>query len=94
MDKLPVVTLPRKEIEIAGTTISYRSLSRSEALKVTTGFGEDHVDEAETFILACGIDISEVEAKQWRDTTDPITVGLIVDAIIVLTGLGTSTDPK
>jgi hypothetical protein len=89
---LPSIPLPTDSVEVGGYVIKFRSLSRAEALKVTTEF-KDNVDGAEIFILACGTGVSEEDAKAWRDTTDPITAGKVVDGIIMLTGLA-STDAK
>lgn len=88
---LPSVPLPEDHIEINGQTVTFRSLSRAEAMRVSTQF-RDNPDGAETFIIACGVGVTEEEAAKWRAEIDPITAGKLVDAIIILTGL--VDDPK
>jgi hypothetical protein len=86
---LPSIPLPTKTVDIGDISIHIRSLSRTEALKVTTEF-KDNVDGAEIFILACGVGVSEEDAKQWRAETDPMSAGKVIDGILVLTGLADS----
>lgn len=103
---LPVIPLPKSEVVAAeGVVVSFRSLTRKEALKVTQEF-KGQADAAEVFILSCGLDTPEEEVAAWRVTTDPVAVGKVVDEIIYLSGLGTrpavkdekkpdeETDPK
>lgn len=82
---LPINPLPSSSIEIAGQSVAFRSLSRSEALKMQTFVGR--VDDAEIFLLSCGTGCSEEEARAFRDGNDTVTAGLLIDAIIVLSGL-------
>lgn len=89
---LPSIPLPKNSVEIAGKTIEFRSLSRTETLKLTTQFKED-ADGAEIFLLMCGVGVTEDEAKSWRDETDPFSAGKLIDGIIILSGLGTN-NPK
>jgi hypothetical protein len=88
---LPSIPLPTDSVEVGGMVVKFRSLSRAEALKVTTDF-KNNIDGAEIFILSCGVGVSLEEAKEWRDSTDPIHAGMVIDGIINLTGL--SDDPK
>lgn len=90
--RLPQIALPTGEVEIDGHSISFRSLSRSEALRLGEYVGRE--DEAEDFLVSCGIDISIEEAHEWRQRTDPITGGLLVNAIIELSGLSDNAVPK
>ena len=71
---------------VGGVEVEFRSLSRAEAMKASTGFRDD-VDAGETFILACGMDIDEEEAEAWRSATPPDEAGKLVDGIIFLSGL-------
>jgi hypothetical protein len=82
---LPVVQLPNDSLEIGGERVEYRSLSRSEALKVHSYVGNE--DEAENFILSCGVGCTVDEARAWRASTDLKTAGLLVDSILVLSGM-------
>lgn len=86
--KLPVIGLPTSTEEVGGMTVTFRSLSRSEALKFTTEF-RGKADEAETYLLACGMGISLEEAQQWRETTPPAEAGKVIDGIVYLSGLAT-----
>lgn len=44
-------------------------------------------DEAEVFLLVCGTGCTEAEAQAFREGNDTETAGLLIDAIIVLSGL-------
>lgn len=83
---LPVVALPTDVVAVAGAEVKVRGLSRAEALKIHTAFAGD-LASAETFILACGVGVTEDEAADWRDNTPPEPVGVVVDRIIELSGL-------
>lgn len=85
---LPVVPIPTATIELAGTPVTYRSLSRAEALRMATDYRADP-EGAQVFLLARGAGVTEDEARAWLDSTDPATAGKLVDAIIILTGLAT-----
>jgi hypothetical protein len=82
---LPTKPLPTASIDIAGVNVAYRSLSRSEALRMQTFKGRE--DEAEIFLLVCGTGCTEEEAQAFRDSNDTETAGLLIDAIIVISGL-------
>lgn len=82
---LPVVPLPRGSVEIAGELVTFRSLSRSEALHMQTFRGRE--DEAEIHLLVCGTGVTSDEAKAWRDSVDTETAGILIDAIINVSGL-------
>lgn len=97
---LPIRPLPTDSIEVNGEPVEYRSLSRSEAMRVTTDFA-GNADGAEVFIIARGTGVSEADAIAWRDVTDMTEAGQLVDAILYLTGLakrptdgGRAADPK
>lgn len=89
---LPAVPLPRKTVDVAGSSVEIRSLSRTEALHVTSDFkgaagsGAD-ADAAEIFVLSRGVGVTEEEAKRWRDETDPIEAGKVIDGILILSGI-------
>ncbi len=96
---LPINPLPTSSVEVGGTAVAIRSLSRSEALRMNAFLGRE--DEAEVFLLVCGTGCTDDEAKAFRDGNDTDTAGLLIDAIIVLSGLsrkrgpdGRVTDPK
>jgi phosphoglycolate phosphatase-like HAD superfamily hydrolase len=85
--KLPVRPLPTADVDIDGTTITVRGLSRAAALKVTTAFGAARADEAEDFIVAQGTGITEAEAHAWREATEATAAGAVVDKILELSAL-------
>lgn len=86
LQTLPTKALPTSTVTIEGTAVEVRGLSRSEALKLSTQFTTD-IDGAESFIVACGTGVTPEEAQEWRNTTDPETAGLIIDEVILLSGL-------
>lgn len=83
---LPSVPLPTETIVVAGAEILIRGLSRSEAIRIGGEFA-GNLDAAETFVIARGCDISEEDARLWREATPPDVVGEVADRIIVLSGL-------
>ncbi len=83
---LPPAPLPRETVQVAGVDVTFRSLSRSEALHVTTAFRDDP-DGAEIYILARGCDIGEDEARAWREVSDPTEAGKVIDGIVFLSKL-------
>jgi hypothetical protein len=82
---LPISPLATGEVTIAGTVVTYHSMSRSQALKLNEFRGRE--DEAEIFILQCGTGCTEDEAKAFRDGNDTNTAGLLIEGILVISGL-------
>jgi hypothetical protein len=82
---LPIISLATDSLELNGTAVEYRSMSRAEALKLQDYKGRP--DEAENYILMCGTGCTEDEAKAFRDGSDTATAGLLIDGILVLSGL-------
>lgn len=100
---LPIKALPTDTVEIEGTEVPIRSLSRAEALHFSTAFAEgpleERVAEAEVYLLVHGAGVDEEEARAWRQNTDTDTAGLLIDGILALSGMtpnrGEKTDdPK
>jgi hypothetical protein len=89
---LPVRELPTGRVDIDGTYVDIRSLSRAEALALQDYRGRE--DEAEVVILVAGTGCTEAEAQTWRESTDTRTAGLLIDAILELSGLVEGIDPK
>lgn len=83
---LPVVPLPRDTVEVAGERVEVRGLSRSEVTRFA-GLASDY-DAAETFLLACGCDVTTEEANLWRDSVPASAVDPVVARIGQLSGLG------
>jgi hypothetical protein len=90
---LPIKPLATDSVEIAGELVEFRAMSRSEALRMNAFRGRE--DEAEVFVLVCGTGCTEAEAEAFRSGNDTDTAGLLIDGILVLSGLATSDDdPK
>ena|SRR3990167_3966238 len=92
--QLPIRPLPRDSVVVNGQSVEFRSLSRAEAMKVTTGFtgdreagGPPDPDGAEIFVLMCGTDSTADEVAAFRQGSDMVEGGKLVDAILVLSGL-------
>jgi len=93
---LPVRPLPASSVEVNGTPVSFRSLSRAEALKLTQDFKDD-VDAAEVFVLVCATGVTDEEARTWRAETTTDEAGKLIDGILIFSGLATEAeapDPK
>lgn len=94
---LPIKELATATVTIDGTEVEYRALSREEALRLN-GFAGGREDEAEVFIIVCGTGVSEEEAREFRSKNDTLTAGLLIDGILILSGLanadGTDADPN
>ena len=82
---LPVVALGTGSVDIAGTAVPIRSLSRDEVVALS-GFGAD-TSAAEVFMLSRSCDITEDEAAAWRKEVDAETAGELLAAIGDLSGL-------
>ena len=83
---LPIKALPTDSVEVNGEIVEFRSLSRTEALKVTTQF-YGKADAAEVFLLQCGVSCTEDEATAWLGATTHTEAGKLIDGIIFLSGL-------
>jgi hypothetical protein len=85
------MSLPTKlstdTVELHGTDIAIRSLSRAEAIRL--GEFRDDVAAAEVFILTCGTGVSEDEARAFREGNGVDDAGKLVDAILILSRLAT-----
>lgn len=90
---LPKIGLPTGEVEVGGVTVTFRSLSRTESLKVSTQY-RGKADDAENFIIAKGCGVTEEEAAEWRNSGSAKEVGELVDAIIYLSGLADIPEDK
>ncbi len=93
---LPIPALPSGSIDLGGgAVVEYRSLSRAQAMKLQGYKGRE--DQAEDWIVACGLGITVKEAHAWRDAVPFDVGGRLVDAIIEISGLekpGDGDDPK
>lgn len=82
MSKLPPSPLPTKVIQVNGRDVSIRSMSRTEART----FAEQEGD-SEHYILACGADVTEDEARAWLSSVDTPTATGLMTEILRLSGL-------
>jgi hypothetical protein len=95
---LPVAPLARGTVDVAGTILEVRSLTRGEQLhllELKDGPDADHMGEV--FMIACGTDRSLEEAETWWDTTDPVVVHGLVLGIAIVSRLAVrkaGPDPK
>lgn len=86
MDGLPHVPLNSEMVDVAGTKIEVRSLTRAEQISLTK-CGDD-LDAAEVGMIAMTTGFSEDEVRTWRETTPGVVVGHLVDEIARICGLG------
>ena len=82
---LPDVPLPTGSVTIGGTDVPIRSLARSEVLRIRSFVGAE--DDAEPFIVACGTGCTPEEATAWLGAVELDVGGVLVEAILALTGL-------
>lgn len=80
---LPVVPLRTDIVRVAGAEIKVRSLSRIESLRLPGA----ELEWAENFILACGADVTEEEAAEWRGSVGPDVAAPVIDRICELSNL-------
>lgn len=84
---LPIVEMPTDEVDIQGTKVPVRGLSRSEFVDLTKRADGD-AEVAEIGALALGAGVSEEEAEAWRDSAPCGDVGRLLDRISELSGMG------
>jgi len=91
---LPIIPLPSSSVEVNGTAVTFRSLSRAEALSLQDYRGRE--DEAEALILQWATGCTADEAQAFRDSTMTEEAGKLIDAILIFSGLaeGDGPDPK
>lgn len=82
---LPVPGLASGTVDIDGTAVPIRSLSRDEVVALSA-LREDTA-AAEVLILSRACSITEDEARDWRMKVDAETAGLLLSEIAALSGL-------
>jgi hypothetical protein len=82
---LPVAPLPRDVVRVADEDVPVRGLSRAEAIEVMNRSGD--LDKVENWLVACGCDVTEAEAHEWRNSVSADVAGPVVDRIVELSGL-------
>jgi hypothetical protein len=85
---LPIVPLASGTVTIGGVAVPYHSLSRAQALQLNGYKGRE--DDAEILILAGGTGCTDDEARAFREGNDTATAGLLIDAILEISGLTNS----
>jgi hypothetical protein len=83
---LPVPALGTSSVDIDGTPVPFRSLSRDEVVSLSK-YGDD-TGAAEVFMLSRACDITESEAADWRTKVNAETAGTLLAAIAALSGIG------
>ena len=97
MSKLPVRALPTDTVDVDGTPVEVRALSRSEVLQFSNIAEGGDKDAADNFILEHGASVTAEEARSWRESVDAITGALVIDKILELSGLAVrveGSDPQ
>lgn len=87
---LPVVALATGSVDIDGTAVPIRSLSRDEVGVLAT-MAEDTA-AAEAFTIAKGTGVTEAAAQEWRKSVSAKTATTLLTAIAVLSGLRAGRD--
>lgn len=82
---LPKVPLTSEMVDVAGTKIEVRSLSRAEQLKLADTNGD--IDAAEVKMIAMTTGFSEDEVRVWREETPGSVVGNLIDEIVRISGM-------
>lgn len=84
---LPAVPLPRDKVDVHGEQVAVRGMSRLEVARLATGVFAGKNDDAEIFVLSCGADIPEEEAREWLGSVHADVAGPVLDRICELSGL-------
>jgi hypothetical protein len=82
---LPTPALDTDTVDIDGTPVPIRSLSRDEVVSLAK-FGDD-TSAAEVFMLSRACDITEAEAAEWRTKVNAQVAGTLLAAIAALSGI-------
>jgi hypothetical protein len=82
---LPAVPLGTGTVEVGGTDVPIRSLSRTEVVSLSA-FGTD-TNTAEIFMLSRSCGITEDEARVWLTEVNAETAGTLLGAIGRMSGL-------
>jgi hypothetical protein len=89
MAALPAAPQRTGSVEVAGTAVPIRSLSRAEALELRALASEADADRlGEVLLISLATGVSEDEAAAWWDASDAGDVQVLVQAIAALSRLG------
>lgn len=82
---LPAFPLPRDKVDLAGEQVEVRGLSSYEVAQLA-GYAGDRAG-AEVFVLSCGAEMTEADAREWLRTVPAEAAAPLVDRIAELSGL-------
>lgn len=82
---LPRVPLPEAEVDVAGTPVKIRGISRAEAVALSKQ--TDDLDALEVALVALATGETEDAVVEWRATVPYDVAGVLVDAVMELSGL-------
>lgn len=89
--KLPAIPLPSGEVEIGGQRVTFRALSRARTVELSRFRDADgetvHAVEAERFIVAHALGVSEEEAGAWLEEIPAPEAQVLMEAIAELSGI-------
>jgi hypothetical protein len=85
---LPVLPTRSEVVEVDGQEVKIRGLTRHEAFLVQRLTGDGDIEGAEVQILAAGTDTPPDEVRAWYQGASNDSVGVIVDAVVRLSGIG------
>jgi hypothetical protein len=89
MAGLPEAPQRTGSVEVAGTPVSIRSLSRAEALELRALADQPDADRlGEVLLISRGTGVPEDEVAAWWDASDAGDVQTLVAAIAALSRLG------
>jgi len=81
---LPAVPLATGTVDVAGSPVAIRSLSRSAVIALS---GFDDTTAAEAHIVSKGTGATEDEARAWLDSVDAKTGDALLTAIAIISGI-------
>ena len=86
---LPSVPLATGSVEVGGSSVAIRSLSRTEVVSL----GQlDDLTAAEVLIVSKGTGVTEDEARAWLDSVSAETANALLRAIAVISGIRQPVD--
>lgn len=85
MAGLPQIPLHSQMVDVGGTKVEVRSLSRAEQLNLAKM--SDDIEAAEVALIAWSTGFAEDEVKTWREDTPGGVVGFLVDEIVRISGM-------
>lgn len=85
---LPALPTRSEVVEVDGQDVKVRGLTRHEAFLVQRITADGDIEGAEVQILAAGTDTPPEEVRAWYQGASNEQVGVLVDAVVRLSGLG------